>query len=273
MTRETNTARRRRDVRLPVSLALVVSIGVIGFVTDRVPGRAEYARPSSVVGKEPSAKSSFEGLTASAAPDRVTEEVILTRPAEEPADDAGRRIRNLLKESARDVKAKRYDDALRKLDAARPQILAYPEAFVLVGRALEGKKEYADAQAFYNAALDRDPTLAEAYWGMATTAEAMGDLEMALGGMRSFLKTVPDPDPFRLKVAQARSAIWEWESQLGRGPWGPTRGIIPGLTREQQAKNDKGVGIMYPVPDTEQPDGSMKLEVRNQDRFKIYDKP
>jgi tetratricopeptide (TPR) repeat protein len=273
MKRAQNAARPRRDIRLPATLALVLSIGTIGFVADRVPGRAEYARPPSVLAQDTSARSSFEGLSAPVASERVIEEVILMPPSLEPSDDTGRNVRKLLKESAGDVKAKRYDQALRKLDAARPAILAYPEAFVLVGRSLEGKKEYADAQAFYNAALDRDPTLAEAYWGMATTAEAMGDLEMALGGMRSFLKTVPDPDPFRLKVAQARSAIWEWESQLGRGPWGPTRGIIPGLTRDQQARNDKGVGIMYPVPGSEQPDGSKKIEVRNQDRFKIYSKP
>ena len=263
---------RRRDVRVRVALALAVMIVAIGYLADRVPGRAEYARPPVMIAPAASERSAFEGLQPTP-PVRPVEEVILNPATEAPAASAEKGLRELMKEAARDVKAKRYDDALRKLDSARPAILAHPEAYVLVGRALEGKKDYPNAQAFYNAALDRDPTLAEAYWGMATTAEAMGDLEFALGGMRSFLKTVPDPDPFRLKVAQARSAIWEWESQLGRGPWGPTRGIIPGLTREQQVKNDRGVGVMVPIPGTEQPDGSLKFEVKNQDRFKIFQRP
>ncbi len=59
------------------------------------------------------------------------------------------------------------------------------------------------------------PAQANAYFGLAEAWEKQGDLEQALGAMRTFVHLTPEDDPFRRR---AFSAIWEWEQALGRLP-------------------------------------------------------
>ena len=267
---------RRTDVRLPVLLAMLVGIPLLGLAVSWLPGRSVVAERIADTAETPAVKpAAFDALqpVGVAGRELASEEVVLTEPAPKPGDTARAEVRAILKDAAKKIQAKRYDAALMALDEARQKIQKDPESYLLVGRALEGKKDYAAARDFYNAALERDPALAEAYWGMATTSEALGDLELALGGMRSFLHTVPNKDPNYIKNAQARSAIWEWEAQLGRGPWGPTKGIIPGITPEQARRVEgKGAAIMMPLKETLAPDGSTKFEIKHQNKFEIFKK-
>ena len=267
---------QRKDYRLRVLLAMLVGIPLLGIGVSWLPGRSVVADRVADAPAIPQAKPvSFDALKAAGAAGRelASEELIVTEPATKASNQEEVEARSILKDAAKTIRAKRYDAALTMLDEARPKIQKLPESYLLVGRALEGKKDYATARDFYNAALDRNPELAEAYWGMATTSEALGDLETALGGMRSFLHTVPNKDPNYIKNGQARSAIWEWEAQLGRGPWGPTKGIIPGLTPEQARRVEgKGVAIMMPLKDTLAPDGSTKFEIKHQDKFELFKK-
>lgn len=265
---------RKRISRRRVIVAFVLGVGVLGLLVSWLPGRSVVTNKplpalTDVIPSDP-----FASLQKSGAAGRqeASDELLHVEPKVSQDDRSAVDAKALLKKIAKTIQAKRHDEALRLLNDAREHIQKYPESYLLVARALEGKKDYNTARDFYNAALDRDPMLAEAYWGMATTSEALGDLPAALGGMRSFLHTVADPDPFRLKVAQARSAIWEWESQLGRGPWGPTKGVLWGITPEQMRKDDRGVAIMMPLPGTQQPDGSVKFEIKHQDKFEIFEK-
>lgn len=266
----------RRDYRVPALLGLLVGIATLGLLVSWLPGRSIVAERVSGPPESPITKpASFAELKAAGTAGRelASEELLIPEPRINPGDAKDADARKLLSDAAKAIQTKRFDKALAMLDEARPQVQKFPESYLLVGRALEGKKDYTAARDFYNAALDRDPMLSEAYWGMATASEALGDLETALGGMRSFLHTVPNPDPNRLKVAQARSAIWEWEAQLGRGPWGPTKGIIPGLTPEQALRMpDKGAAIMMPLKETLQRDGTMKFEIKHQDKFELFKK-
>jgi hypothetical protein len=143
----------------------------------------------------------------------------------------------------------------------------------LLGEALEGRRDYAVARDFYVAAIDRDHYLSDAYWGVATSSEQLGELDSAIGAMRSYLHTERDPDPQRLRINQARSAIWEWESKLGRGPWGPTRGIPPGFSADEVKRDGRGVGVKMQLPETLQADGTWKNEIKHADKIKIYPRP
>lgn len=175
----------------------------------------------------------------------------------------GKEAASLLKQAAVAIDAKRFDDAIGILNSGVPLLKEQPEAYVSMGNALLGKRDFATARDFMKAAIDRNPMYADAYFGYAVASEALEELDSALGAMRSYLHTEKNPDPYRLKVAQARAAIWEWEARLGRGEWGPTMGIPPGFTKEELKRDGKGVAVKMPIPGSEGPDGQMKYEIKS----------
>lgn len=257
---------RRRDVRRPALLAVAAAILAIGALVQALTGR-----PVGLPVDDPAAAGSpFAGLAEIAAPGPAPAErepaPVQQRPQAEPSDP----LRRVLDEAERQINEQRPEDAIRTLHAAHAQLRGQARAYLLLGRALEARNEPATARDFYEAALQRDPYMADAYWGYATASESLGELDAALGAMRSYLHTEPNPDPDRLRIAQARSALWEWEAQLGRGPWGPTKGIIPGLRPEDMKRDGRGVAIKVPLPGTEKPDGSMKFEIKHQDKFQLF---
>lgn len=276
MTTMTSQAapRRRHDARLRGLLLAILAILVTGTVVSFVPG-GESA--STVANKAPGAderdgRDPFASLAADerhAAARRNSAEQEASAPAVDLAklDAAGR----ALHDADRLIKLKQYEAAIAALDGARDRLTKEPRAFVLLGRALEGRGDATTARDFYAHAIGLDPYHADAYWGFATSSESLGDLESALGAMRSYLHTEKDLSPERLRIAQARSAIWEWESQIGRGPWGPTKGIPPGLQPEEVLRKDgQGVAILMPRPGTEKPDGSAKYEIKHQSKFELF---
>ncbi|MFM9845844.1 MAG: redoxin family protein [Hyphomicrobiaceae bacterium] len=68
----------------------------------------------------------------------------------------------------------------------------------------------AAAQAFERA-LEADPMVVNAYYGLAETSEALGDLEAAVGAMQTYVHLTAADDPYRRR---AMSAVWEWQEQL-----------------------------------------------------------
>lgn len=111
--------------------------------------------------------------------------------------------------------AKKYDYAITALHRVIALAPRMPEAYVNMGYALIGMQNYPAARDFFNTALEIEPYQANAYWGLAVALEQMGDLEGALGAMRTFIHLSPPNDPY---LRKARSALWEWESTLKRGP-------------------------------------------------------
>ena len=111
--------------------------------------------------------------------------------------------------------AKQYDYAITALHRVIELNPDMPEAYVNMGFALIGLERYAAARDFFSAALEINTYQANAYWGLGVAAEQLGDLEAALGAMRTYLHLSPPNDPY---VRKARSALWEWDSQLKRGP-------------------------------------------------------
>lgn len=112
--------------------------------------------------------------------------------------------------------AKRYDYAMTAFARVAELAPNMPEAYVNLGFALLGEEDYQHAANAFGKAIDLRPEQANAYWGLALAYEALKDYEGALGAMRSYihLSRVPN-DPY---ITKARSALWEWEAQLGRIP-------------------------------------------------------
>lgn len=263
----------KRDYRVAALLLLFAGTVALGYLVNLMPGRGVVA--TSAAGSN-AAKPGLSALPATPSEIRRAAAEQDPEPEEPPISDKEAsdpkivETKRILKEAREKIRAKRYDEAIAFLHAAREQVQHDARSYMTMARALEGKRDYDTARDFYAAAVDKDPYLADAYFGFATASESLGDLEAAIGGMRNFLHVQPNPDPERLKIVQARSAIWEWESKLGRGAWGPTKGIPPGFTAEELKRDGRGVGIKMPIPGTEQPDGSSKYEIKHQDKFKLF---
>lgn len=255
----------RRDWRKSALVVLPLALAAVALFVSQLPGRgvdAERLAADIARASEPG----FAALKPGDGKPAAGSE----QPAAARAPDAGDQILDAARVLLR---ARNPDKAIELLNRNREALHDRAEAYLLLGRALEGKRDHATARDFYLAAVDRDPMLADAYWGIATTSENLGDLPFALGAMRSYLHTERDLDPQRLRINQARAAIWEWESKLGRGEWGPTKGIPPGFSAEELKRDGRGVAVKMPRNETQQADGSTQYEIKHADKIKIYPRP
>jgi tetratricopeptide (TPR) repeat protein len=132
-----------------------------------------------------------------------------------PADERMAEIDTRFQQAAVMLHAQRYDDALVALHRVLQLSPRLPEAHSNMGYALLGIEDYAGAYGFFKSATDLEPYLGNAYWGLAVALEKLGDLEGALGAMRIYIHLAPPDDPY---VRRARSALWEWDTRLARGP-------------------------------------------------------
>ncbi len=272
------SAKRPRDVRALAFVFVAISIASLAYLVTLLPSRGVDGSTKAVADQD--TKGAFSGLEAAPAR-RVPETPPAAAPLADPRVDPEGHVRQARAQQAAELLAKaetmidagRFADAVEQINRAGPLAPDDPRAYVQMGRALQGQGDAAGARFYYERAIDLDPRFADAYFGFASASEDLGELDAALGGMRSFLHVVDNPDPYRLKVAQARSAIWEWEAQLGRGPWGPTRGIPPGFTAEEVKRDGRGVGVKMQRPETARADGTMEYEIKAGDRFPELFKP
>lgn len=261
----TAPARRRRDYR-PLAVGIVaISVLAVGLLVEFLPVRTKPQPPAA-------AAPGFEALDTAPVPPReeIASPAVNPSAAGDPAAQRQREIDRLLRASEKSIRGKRYDEAIATLNQAGPMAPQHAPTYLNMGHALAGKKKYAEARRYYEAAINFDPGMADAYFAHAAASEQLGDLETALSGMRSFLHLVKDPDPYRLQVAQARSAIWEWEAQLGRGDWGPTRGIPPGFTAAELKRDGRGMGTKMPVAGSEDENGNSQYEIKYSDKFNLH---
>ena len=272
--------REVRDYRRGAILAVPFSIALIATLVSLMPGRGVES------GNPHSAASPFPSVAPHAPANFRTDESREAEPASgtglkiDPGKDAAGHVSEVRRATLDSLNTLAREALKRGLpeqaaDSLLKAMFLVPEdaeAFHLMGDVMMQRGRFAEAREYYEGAIDRDPLRAEAYFGHAEASEAMGDLESALGGMRSYLHVVADKDPFRLKVAQARSAIWEWESRLGRGPWGPTQGIPPGFTAAELRRDGKGVGVKMPIPGTADENGVTKYEIKHADKIRMFEK-
>lgn len=111
--------------------------------------------------------------------------------------------------------AKKFEYAVKALDEIISLEPYIPEVYVNLGYAYIGMQEFDTALSAFNKAVDLRPAQANAYYGLAEVLEEKKDYAAALGAMRSFIHLAKADNRFIIK---AKSAIWEWETKLGRKP-------------------------------------------------------
>ncbi|HEX6827532.1 MAG TPA: tetratricopeptide repeat protein, partial [Burkholderiales bacterium] len=144
--------------------------------------------------------------------------IAVERPATDPRrDPAGHatekrraEIETRFNQAVLMLHAKQYEHAAAALHRVLELDPAIPEAHVNMGFAMIGMERYGVARDFFSAAIELRPMQANAYYGLAEALEELGDIQGALGAMRTYLHLAPGDDEFHRK---AQAAIWEWESR------------------------------------------------------------
>lgn len=116
-------------------------------------------------------------------------------------------------------------EAIIVFDAARKRQPEIPEVMVNLGFLHLARKDFKSAETAFGDALTLHPGQVNAYYGLALALEGRGDLEQALGAMRTFEHLEPETSPFHRK---ASAAVWEWEEQLRLRRDGKPMEIPPG---------------------------------------------
>lgn len=256
--------RRRRDRRPVVIAAGIAGVIAVGYLISLVPGRGVDAA-SVAQQKTVALAPGFENLQASSTSTTPELSAPVDRPIAQPVSEFEQRSA----EADAAIKAGQFVKALAAAQRMRELRPDHADSYVKAGFAFNGMGRFKDAFGPLSHAIDLNPMQADAYFGMAIVQEGLGNLEGAIGGMRTFLHVTKDPDPARLQVAQARAAIWEWESKLGRGPWGPTRGVPPGFKEEDLRRDGRGVGVKMPVGPPDE-NGATPYEIKSGEKFRIF---
>lgn len=154
-------------------------------------------------------------------------------PAQHARDARQREIDLRFRQATAMLHARQYDYAVKALHRVLELSPKLVEAHVNMGYALIGLQQYRAAHDFFQGATALRPTQVNAYYGLATALEGMGDMEGALGAMRTYIHLSNPNDPY---LAKARAALWEWQEGLqtsqgngGAGKAAPqaTAGTLP----------------------------------------------
>jgi tetratricopeptide (TPR) repeat protein len=177
--------RRRRAAAL-LTLAAVLAAGA---ALDRLPGLDNEKAPSTA--------------TQAKAPNP-------------PKGPHAAEVQSLFQQAVVMLHARRYEHAVVALHRVLQMQPALVEAHVNMGFALIGMARTREARDFFEGAIALSPRQANAYYGLALAHEALGDLALATGAMRSYVHLSRDERPEHL--ARARAALWEWERQRKENP-------------------------------------------------------
>ena len=135
-----------------------------------------------------------------------------TQPAAHARSAREAEVRRRFDEGVAMLHAKQYGHAITALHRVLELAPQLPEAHVNMGFALLGSGKPKAARDFFEGATALKVDQANAYYGLALAWEADGDLEMAMGAMRSYLHLARSESDDHLR--RARAALWEWEARL-----------------------------------------------------------
>jgi tetratricopeptide (TPR) repeat protein len=108
--------------------------------------------------------------------------------------------------------AKQFEHAVTAFHRVLELRPTLPEGHANMGFALLGLNRFDAAREFFEGATTLNPMQDNAYYGMALAFEGLGDLEGAVGAMRTYLHLARDQNEAHLR--KARAALWEWEDKL-----------------------------------------------------------
>ncbi len=131
----------------------------------------------------------------------------------EPQSEREAQVMERFQQGVSLLHAKRYDYAITAMDSVLAVAPNMPEAYVNMGYAFIGLKEFGPARGAFEKAIDLKVDQVNAYFGLAEAFEGLKDYEGALGAMRTYIHLSQPDDPY---LPRARAALWEWEAQLGR---------------------------------------------------------
>ena len=146
-----------------------------------------------------------------AAPEAVSAVASLSAPA---AETYSGELHERFQQAAAMLHIGQHLYALEALERVLELAPHLPEARVNAGYALLGLDRPGRAREQFEHAIAIRPNQVNAYYGLALALEALGDLEGALGAMRSYVHLAEQGDAH---VRRAQSAIWEWEDARERG--------------------------------------------------------
>ncbi len=241
----------RADKRLPALLLTVLLVGVLALIIMLLPGQGvgqsfSLARSAADLSRWVSGLSSAESAGAPVVGQRLlktegddADEPALLAPADPRRDPVGHVSEKQTQEA--EYRFNQASRAIARGNAAEAVILLHrvlqlkpkmPEAHVNMGFALVQQQKYKTALDFFESALALNPEQANAYYGLGAAYDGLGELELAMSAMNSFIHVVKPDDPSHGYANRARSALWELEARLGRGPWGPDKGVPNGMDPE-----------------------------------------
>lgn len=163
----------------------------------------------------------------------------IANPASHVAEKRRQAIDREFGEGVRLLNARQYQAAASALHRVLELAPQMPEAHVNMGFAMIGLDKPAMARDFFEAAISLRTTQMNAYYGLAIALEATGDIEGAMGAMRTYVHRSQPDDPF---VRKANAAMWEWEEQIAK-----KRSSTPQQTAAIPESGKSG--IQYPIPE------------------------
>ena len=155
--------KQRRDNRLVLVIATLLTFAVIGFVIDRQGSRSATQMDDASAGN---LQASFQFAVS----------LLNARHYEQAAD------------------------AFDKVLMLHPEM---PEANVNMGFSLIGLQRYELARQFFQIAADLRPAQRNAYYGLAVAHEGLGKLDEAVVAMRTYAHLTPEDDPYLRKAESA----------------------------------------------------------------------
>jgi tetratricopeptide (TPR) repeat protein len=131
----------------------------------------------------------------------------------------GQDLDQLFELAVRHMQSGEYQDAMKLWHQILLLDPGIAQVKVNMGFTLYELGHFPAARDFFVSAMEQNPFQANAYYGLALISEKAGDLEGAMGAMRSYIHLASRAEDERF-IRHARSALWEWESQLSSPPAG-----------------------------------------------------
>lgn len=141
-------------------------------------------------------------VTGVAAPARADELDALAQAIDQSPDDA----RTYDAYAAAALKARRWDDAIRKLKIGVARIPDYPEGYYKLAYAFRQKHEWADAADYYRRYIAMNPSRTDTYYGLGAALEGMGDKRGAIAAFDKYVALEKSPDKQRF-VESAKAEL------------------------------------------------------------------
>ncbi|MDB4966640.1 MAG: repeat-containing protein [Myxococcales bacterium] len=104
------------------------------------------------------------------------------------------------------IKAKRFDDAIKKLKIAVARIPDYPEGYYKLGYAYRQKKEWADAADYYRRYIAMNPARTDTWYGLGAALEGLGDKKGAIAAYDKYVALEKSPGKQKF-IDQARAEV------------------------------------------------------------------